>query len=62
MPNPKDEHFKNFSSGPVSMEEKKKVWIGISDHMTEEKFDTMMAEHSAREVNPQPKKIMTRCE
>jgi hypothetical protein len=51
MPNPKYEHFKNFSSDPMSMEEKKKVWIDISDHMTEEKFDAMMAEHSAREVN-----------
>lgn len=51
MPNPKYEHFKDFSAGPMTMEEKKKVWIEISDHMTEEKFDAMMAEHSAREAN-----------
>ena len=51
MANPKYEHFKDFSSGSLSMEEKKKVWIEISDHMTEEKFDAMMAEHSAREAD-----------
>ena len=31
---PKYEHFKNFSSDPMSMEEKRKVWLEISD-MTE---------------------------
>ncbi len=51
MVNPKYEHFKDFSSAPMSMEEKKKVWIEISDHLTEESFDAMMAAHSAREVN-----------
>jgi len=51
MVNPKYAHFKDFSSAPMSMEEKKKVWIEISDHMTEEKFDAMMAHHAAREAN-----------
>lgn len=51
MANPKYEHFKNFSSGPLSMEEKKKVWLEISDHLTEESFDAMMANHAAREAN-----------
>ncbi len=51
MTNPKYEHFKNFSGNSMSMEEKKKVWIEISDHLTEESFDAMMAGHAAREVD-----------
>ena len=51
MVNPKYEHFKNFSGGPLSMAEKKKVWIEISDHLTEEGFDAMMAEQAAREAD-----------
>lgn len=51
MTNPKYAHFKDFSGSSMSMAEKKKVWIEISDHLTEESFDAMMAEHSAREAN-----------
>ena len=51
MTNPKYAHFKDFSGNAMSLAEKKKVWIEISDHLTEESFDAMMAAHSAREVN-----------
>lgn len=51
MTNPKYAHFKDFSGSSMSMAEKKKVWIEISDHLTEESFDAMMAEHAAREAN-----------
>ena len=51
MVNPKFEHFKEFSSAPMSMAEKKKVLIEFSDHLTEESFDAMMAEHAAREAD-----------
>lgn len=51
MANPKYEHFKDFSSGSLSMAEKKKIWIEISDHLTEESFDAMMAAHTAREAD-----------
>ncbi len=50
MVNPKYDRFKNFSTAPITMEEKKKVWIEISDHLTEESFDAMMAAHAARET------------
>ena len=40
-------HFKNFSSSDLPFEERKKVWLEISD-MTEEEFDTMMAANKAR--------------
>ena len=46
---PNFEHFKNFSSDPMSMEEKRKIWLEISD-MTAEEFDAMMAENKARQV------------
>jgi predicted ATPase len=46
---PKYEHFKNFSSDPMSMEEKRKVWLDISD-MTEQEFDAMMAGQKERQV------------
>lgn len=47
MVNPRYEHFKDFSSGPMSREEKRKVWLEISD-MTPDEFDAMMAEHEER--------------
>lgn len=45
---PRFEHFKDFSSSGLSFPEKKKVWLEISD-MTEEAFDSMMAEQKARQ-------------
>jgi hypothetical protein len=53
MVNPRFEHFKNFSSGPLTMEEKREVWLKISN-MTREEFDAMMADHAKRnELVPQ---------
>ena len=46
---PKFEHFKDFSSAPLSMAEKRKVWLNISD-MTEQEFDAMMAGQKERQV------------
>jgi hypothetical protein len=48
MPNPAYEHFANFSWNGMSFEEKKKVWLEISD-MTEEEFDAMIAAEKSRE-------------
>ncbi len=42
------EHFKDFSSAPLSFEQKRKVWLEISD-MSEEEFDAMQAENKARQ-------------
>ena len=42
------EHFKDFSAAPLSFEEKRKVWLEISD-MSEEEFDAMQAENKARQ-------------
>lgn len=54
MPDPRYEHFKDFSSGPTPMAERKKIWLEISD-MTEAEFDTMMADNNARQAGvPQP--------
>ena len=47
MPDERYAHFKDFSSAPLSLEEKKKVWLEISD-MTEEEFDQMLKEEHAR--------------
>lgn len=47
MPDERYAHFKNFSSSNVPFEERKKIWLEISD-MTEEEFDRMMAEEQAR--------------
>ncbi len=47
MPNPAYEHFANFSWNGMSFEEKKKVWLEISD-MTEEEFDAMIAAEKSR--------------
>ena len=41
-------HFKDFSSRKMSPEERKKVWLDISD-MTEAEFDQMMADNKARQ-------------
>ncbi len=48
MPNEKYAHFRNFSSGDTPFEERKKIWLEISD-MTEEAFDLMMAREKGRE-------------
>jgi cytochrome oxidase Cu insertion factor (SCO1/SenC/PrrC family) len=48
---PKYEHFKDFSSRGLSIEEKRKVWLEISPHLTPESFDAMMAEQKARQPN-----------
>ena len=47
---PNYEHFKNFSSNGMSMAEKRKIWLEISD-MTKEESDAMMAGQKARPVN-----------
>ena len=36
---PRYEHFKNFSGNDMSREEKRAIWLEISD-MTGEEFDT----------------------
>jgi hypothetical protein len=48
MPDMNYAHFKDFSSSGLPFEEKKKVWLEISD-MTEEAFDAMMAANKARQ-------------
>ncbi len=48
MPDEKYLHFKDFSSGKTPFEERKKIWLEISD-MTEEAFDAMMAANKARQ-------------
>ena len=42
------EHFKDFSSAPRSFEEKRKIWIEISD-ISEAEFDAMQAANKARQ-------------
>lgn len=49
MVNPQYEHFKGFSSGPATMEERKKIWLEISGNMTGDQFDAMMAANRARQ-------------
>ncbi len=51
MPNEKYAHFKGFSSSDRTMEERKKVWLEISEHLTEEKFDAMMAHSKGRQAS-----------
>jgi len=41
---PRYEHFKNFSGNGMSREEKRAIWLEISN-MTEEEFDSMMLHH-----------------
>lgn len=50
MPNEKYAHFKGFSSSDRTMEERKKVWLEISDNLTEEKFDAMMTKSKGRQA------------
>ncbi len=47
--NPRYEHFKNFSGNDMSREEKRAIWLEISD-MTGEEFDTMMVEHGEHQL------------
>lgn len=49
MPNEEFAHFKGFSSSDRTMEERKQVWLEISDNMNEEEFDAMMAQNKARQ-------------
>lgn len=49
MPNEKFAHFKGFSGSDISFDDRKKVWLEISDDLTEEGFDAMMAESKARQ-------------
>ncbi len=48
MPDERYLHFKDFSSRQIPFEERKKVWLEISD-MTEDAFDAMMAANKARQ-------------
>ncbi len=48
MPDERYLHFKDFSSKQMPFEERKKVWLEISD-MTEDAFDAMMAANKARQ-------------
>ncbi len=45
---PRYEHFKDFSSNDMSREEKRAIWLEISD-MTEQEFDAMQAHHKAHQ-------------
>jgi hypothetical protein len=49
MPNEEYAHFKGFSGSDRTMEERKKVWLEISDNLTEAKFDAMMAKSKSRQ-------------
>jgi hypothetical protein len=42
------EHFKDFSAGPLSFEEKRKIWVEISD-LSEDQFDALQAANKARQ-------------
>ncbi len=48
MPDESYMHFKDFSSRQMPFEERKKVWLEISD-MTEDEFDAMLASNDARQ-------------
>ncbi len=48
MPDERYLHFKDFSSKQMPFEERKKVWLEISD-MTEDAFDAMMAANDERQ-------------
>lgn len=50
MPDERYAHYKDFSSGPLSLEERKKIWIEISD-LTEKEFDAMLAEEHGRHAH-----------
>lgn len=43
-------HFRNFSGSGLSREEKRRIWLEISD-MTEDEFDSMIAAQKARQAN-----------
>jgi hypothetical protein len=45
---PRYEHFKGFSSSGASFEERRKIWLEISD-MTEEEFDAMRVANDERQ-------------
>ena len=48
MPDERYLHFKDFSSRQMPFEERKKVWLEISD-MTEDAFDAMLAGNNERQ-------------
>ena len=48
MPSKEYEHFKNFSSSKMPMEERRKIWMELSD-MTEGDFDKMFADQKVRQ-------------
>ncbi len=48
MPDERYLHFKDFSSKQMPFEERKKIWLDISD-MTEHEFDAMMAANDERQ-------------
>jgi hypothetical protein len=54
MPNEKYAQFKGFSGSDRTMEERKKIWLEISDNLTEEKFDAMMARSKNRQSSVPP--------
>ena len=47
MPDENYAHFKDFSSSDMPFDERKKVWLEISD-MSEDEFDAMMAANKER--------------
>lgn len=49
MPSKEYAHFKDFSAGPASPEERRKIWLEISD-ITGEELDRMFADQKARQV------------
>jgi hypothetical protein len=46
---PRYEHFKNFSGNDMCREEKRAIWLEISN-MTEEEFDAMQAHHKEHQA------------
>ncbi|MAF49353.1 MAG: hypothetical protein QGH73_02435 [Rhodospirillales bacterium] len=49
MPSKEYAHFKDFSASPVPPEERRKIWLEISD-ITGEELDQMFADQKARQV------------
>jgi hypothetical protein len=48
MPSKEYEHFKNFSSSNMPMDERRKIWMELSN-MTEGDFDKLFADQKVRQ-------------
>lgn len=50
MSNEKYAHFKDFSSSDVPFPERKKIWLEISENLTEEGFDAIQERSKVRQA------------